>query len=48
MNPLQRIRLWVGHHLIMGLGLLILIYTFVPIGFIAKQESVFVGSAILR
>ncbi|MGA9102572.1 ABC transporter permease [Aeromicrobium sp.] len=31
MNPVRRFRRWVGQHLILGLGLLVLIYTFVPI-----------------
>ena len=31
MNPMQRIRRWIGEHLIMALGILVLLYTFVPI-----------------
>ncbi len=31
MTPFQRVRRWIGEHLILALGLLVLVYTFVPI-----------------
>ncbi|MET1061873.1 MAG: ABC transporter permease [Aeromicrobium sp.] len=38
MNPLQRTRRWVGEHLILGLGLLVLLYTFVPIAVVVLMS----------
>lgn len=38
MNPLQRIRRWLGDHLILGLGLLVLVYTFVPIAVVVLMS----------
>ena len=38
MNPLQRIRRWLGDHVILGLGLLVLVYTFVPIAVVVLMS----------
>lgn len=38
MNSLQRARRWVGDHLILGLGLLVLLYTFVPIAVVVLMS----------
>lgn len=38
MNGIERVRRWVGEHLIMGLGLLILAYTFVPIAVVVLMS----------
>lgn len=38
MTPLLRVRRWVGQHLILGLGLLILAYTFVPIAVVVLMS----------
>lgn len=38
MNPLQRARRWIGDHLILGLGLLVLAYTFVPIAVVVLMS----------
>ncbi len=38
MSGLERIRRWIGEHLIMGLGLLILAYTFVPIAVVVLMS----------
>jgi spermidine/putrescine transport system permease protein len=35
---LQRIRRWIGEHLILALGLLVLLYTFVPIGVVVLMS----------
>jgi len=38
MSGLRRLRRWFGDHLIMGLGLLVLIYTFVPIAIVVLMS----------
>lgn len=38
MTPLQRIRRWFGDHVVMGLGLLVLVYTFVPIAVVVLMS----------
>ena len=38
MTPLSRVRRWIGNHLIMGLGVLILVYTFVPIAVVVLMS----------
>ncbi|MEO6472519.1 MAG: ABC transporter permease [Aeromicrobium sp.] len=38
MTGFERIRRWVGEHLILGLGLLILVYTFVPIAVVVLMS----------
>lgn len=38
MTPLFRIKRWIGDHLIMGLGLLVLAYTFVPIAVVVLMS----------
>ena len=38
MTALSRLRLWLGKHLIMGLGLLVLVYTFVPIAVVVMMS----------
>lgn len=38
MNPLQRLGRWISDHLVMTLGLLVLIYTFVPIAVVVLMS----------
>ncbi|WP_456697309.1 ABC transporter permease [Aeromicrobium sp. P5_D10] len=38
MTPLLRLKRWIGDHLIMGLGLLVLAYTFVPIAVVVLMS----------
>ena len=38
MNPLLRAKRWIGDHLILGLGLLVLAYTFVPIAVVVLMS----------
>lgn len=38
MSPLQRVRRWIGDHLILGLGVLVLVYTFVPIAVVVLMS----------
>jgi spermidine/putrescine transport system permease protein len=38
MSPLFRVRRWIGDHLILGLGLLVLAYTFVPIAVVVLMS----------
>lgn len=38
MSPLARLRRWIGEHLVLGLGILVLIYTFVPIVVVALMS----------
>ncbi len=38
MTPLSRARRWVGDHLILGLGLLVVVYTFVPIAVVVLMS----------
>jgi spermidine/putrescine transport system permease protein len=38
MNRVKRVRRWVGDHLVLGLGLLVLVYTFVPIAIVVLMS----------
>jgi spermidine/putrescine transport system permease protein len=38
MNGFQRVRRWIGEHLVMALGLLVLLYTFVPIAVVVLMS----------
>jgi spermidine/putrescine transport system permease protein len=38
MTPFQRMRRWVGEHLVLALGLLVLVYTFVPIAVVVLMS----------
>ncbi|WP_332663314.1 ABC transporter permease [Aeromicrobium sp.] len=38
MSRLARLRRWIGEHLVLGLGILVLIYTFVPIAVVALMS----------
>ncbi|AXT85249.1 ABC transporter permease [Aeromicrobium sp. A1-2] len=38
MTPLFRVRRWIGDHLILGLGLLVLVYTFIPIAVVVLMS----------
>ena len=38
MSPLQRVGRWISEHIIMGIGLLVLIYMFIPIAIVVAMS----------